>query len=138
MSRKSDLWVAPIGEGALIFAVGALGWALKQPLVFTSLGPTAYELVEQPNTKSARAYNVIAGHVVALTAGHFGLWVTHAYAAPTVASAGFVSAPRLWATVIAVSLTTMLTLALHASQPASLSTTLLVSLGSMQTVRDAV
>jgi hypothetical protein len=34
-------------------------------------------------------------------------------------------------------ITTAATLALKASQPASLSTTLLVSLGSMQTMRDA-
>jgi hypothetical protein len=138
MHNKSDLWIAPVGEGALILAVGALGWALHQPLVFTSLGPTAYELIEKPNAKSAKAYNIVAGHLLALAAGHFGIWAMHAYAAPKVASAGFVPLSRVWATVIAVTLTTLLTLLLHASQPASLSTTLLVSLGSMQTARDAL
>ncbi len=41
-----------------------------------------------------------------------------------------------WA-VIAVTLTTFATLLLRASQPASLSTTLVISLGVRQTVRDA-
>jgi hypothetical protein len=45
---------------------------------------------------------------------------------------------RLWAAVLAVVITTAATLTLKASQPASLSTTLLVSLGSMQTRHDAI
>ncbi len=39
--------------------------------------------------------------------------------------------------MIAVTLTTFATLLLHASQPASLPTTLVISLGVMQTARDA-
>ncbi|HEV2399831.1 MAG TPA: hypothetical protein VGS27_23020 [Candidatus Sulfotelmatobacter sp.] len=41
--------LAVLGEGGLILAVGAAGWAAHAPLLFTSLGPTAYELLEQPN-----------------------------------------------------------------------------------------
>ncbi len=137
MTRKSDVWIAPLGEGALILTVAAIGWALKQPLVFTSLGPTAYELVEKPKSKSAKPYNIVLGHCLAVGAAHFALWVMNAYAAPKVESAGFVPSARLWAAVIAVTLTTLTTLLLKASQPASLSTTLLVSLGSMQTAWDA-
>lgn len=137
MSSNSDLWIAPAGEGALILAMAALGWLFHQPLVFTSLGPTAYELVEQPTAKSARAYNIVAGHLLALAAGHFGLGAMHAYPEPKVATAGFVTPARIWAIVIAVTVTTLVTL-LRASQPAALSTTLLVSLGSMQTARDAI
>jgi hypothetical protein len=40
--------------------------------------------------------------------------------------------------VLAVLLTTFITLAIRASQPAALATALLVSLGSMQSGRDAV
>jgi hypothetical protein len=138
MARKIDLVLAPLGEGALILAVAATGWVTQTPLVFTSLGPTAYELIEKPNSRSARTYNVIAGHFVALAAAHLSLWLLHASGSPKVASAGFVPGPRMWAAVVAVTLTTLATLAMHAAQPASLSTTLLVSLGSMQTARDAV
>lgn len=138
MPVKRDLVIAPLGEGALILVVAAIGWATREPLVFSSLGPTAYELVEKPYSRSARTYNIIAGHILALGAGHLSLWLLHAGASPIVASAGFVAAPRLWAALIAVTLTTFGTLAIRASQPASLSTTLLVALGSMQTARDAI
>ena len=45
---------------------------------------------------------------------------------------------RLWAVVLAAVLTTLVNLILRASQPAALATTLLVSLGAMQTGRDAM
>jgi HPP family len=76
--------------------------------------------------------------LIALGAGFFALGILSAWNAPKVGSADFVSSPRLWAAVLAVAITTLLTLVLKASQPAALSTTLLVSLGSMQRGRDAV
>lgn len=137
MKSERDLLIAPLGEGALLLVVAAIGWATRQPLVFASLGPTIYEMVEQPEQKSAKTYNVIVGHFVAIAAGYFSLWALHAWNSPKVASAGFVSSPRMWAAVLAVVITTLCTLLLRASQPASLSTTLLISLGVMQTARDA-
>jgi len=136
--RKRDFLVAPAGEGALILVLAALSWIARWPFVFASLGPTAYEMVEQPGLKSARPYNVIAGHLVALGAGWIALLVFHARSSPSVSLAGSVVPARLGAAVLAVLLTTFVTLALRASQPAALSTALLVSLGSMQTGRDAV
>jgi CBS domain-containing membrane protein len=138
VTKGKDVLFASIGEGFLVLTVAAIGLIARMPLIFTSLGPTAYELVEKPNARSARLYNVIVGHMVALGAGFLSLWVLNAWAAPKVASAGFVSSPRLLAAVLSVVITTALTLLLGASQPASLSTTLLVSLGSMQKGRDAI
>jgi hypothetical protein len=138
MTRPKHILIASTGEGALILTVAAIGWAAHMPLIFTSLGPTAYELVEKPKAPSAGLYNIIVGHFAALAAGFLSLWLLGAWNAPKVAAAGFVSSPRLWAAVLAVVLTTIATLALDASQPASLSTTLLVSLGAMQTAHDAI
>ena len=135
--KKHDL-LAIVGEGGLILAVGAAGWAAHMPLIFTSLGPTAYELMEKPDSPSAKVYNIIVGHLAALGAGFLSLWILNAWGAPKVSAAEFVSSQRLWASVLAVVITTAATLALKASQPAALSTTLLVSLGSMQTGRDAL
>ena len=53
-------------------------------------------------------------------------------------AAGLVTTTRLWAVVVAGVLTTLVNLILRASQPAALATTLLVSLGAMQTGRDAI
>jgi hypothetical protein len=138
MVAKRDLLIAPVGEGALILALAAIGWAASWPFVFASLGPTAYEIVEKPESKSARPYNVIAGHLVGLGAGFFALWVLDAWASPKVMTSGFVAAPRIWAAVVAATLTAGITLMIRASQPASLATALLISLGAMQTGRDAV
>ena len=136
-SDKNVLY-ATIGEGALVLVLAALGRGLHLVLLFPSLGPTAYELVEKPNTKSARLYNVVVGHLLALGAGFLALWILNAWSAPSVTAAGFVSSPRLWASVLAVVITTATTLAVKANQPASLATTLLVSLGAMQTEGDAI
>jgi hypothetical protein len=45
---------------------------------------------------------------------------------------------RVYSSAIAASLTTIVTLMLRASQPAAMATTLLVSLGLMQTRQDAI
>lgn len=138
MNKRDDLFWATLGEGGLVLALGAIAWATKQPLIFASLGPTAYELVEQPQLRSARVYNIIVGHLVGLGAGFLTIYMLNAWTAPNVLSAGTVSAERLWATTIAAILTTFFTLILGAGQPAALATTLLVALGAMQTRQDAL
>ena len=137
MTKGKNLLYASLGEGALILLMGAIALAVRRPLIFASLGPTAYELVEKPLAPSSRTYNIIVGHMVGLSAGLFSLWLLAAWNAPKVVSTGFVTSARLWAAFASVVITTVATLSLKASQPASLSTTLLVSLGSMQTTRDA-
>jgi hypothetical protein len=137
MTKGKNLLYGSLGEGALILVMGAIAWAAHRPLIFASLGPTAYELVEKPLAPSARTYNIIAGHMAGLGAGMLSLWLLAAWNAPKFACPGFITSTRLWAAVLSVVITTAATLALNASQPASLSTTLLVSLGSMQTMRDA-
>jgi hypothetical protein len=69
---------ATLGEGGLVLLLAAIGWATKQPLIFASLGPTAYELVEQPQLRSARAYNIIVGHLIGLGAGFFAVYLLNA------------------------------------------------------------
>jgi hypothetical protein len=131
MSRK-DLLIAPILEGGLILLVSLVAWLSHKPLIFASLGPTAYELIEQPHRKSARAYNVIIGHLIAVVAGLAAVYATHAWTVPTVSLAS-IPLLRVWA-----ALTVLGTLAVRATQPAALSTTLVVSLGTMQRWQDGI
>ncbi len=138
MKKHGDLFWATMGEGGLVLALAAIGWATRQPLIFASLGPTAYELVEQPQARSARSYNIIAGHLIGVGAGFLALYLLNAWMEPNVILTGMVSTKRLWAVTLAASLTTLITLILKAGQPAALATTLLISLGSMQTLRGAV
>jgi fructose-specific phosphotransferase system IIC component len=138
LRKRADLLWATLGEGGLVLVLAAVGRAVKQPLIFASLGPTAYELVEQPQLRSARTYNIIVGHLIGLAAGFFAVYLVHGWAAPNVILTGVVSQERIWAATIAATLTTLITLLLKAGQPAALATTLLVSLGSMQSRRDAI
>jgi hypothetical protein len=138
VTRQKDLLWATLGEGGLVLAVGAIAWAAHQPLIFASLGPTAYELVEQPQIRSARVYNIIVGHLIGLGAGFLGVYLVHGWAEPNVIATGIVSGQRVWALAIAATVTTFVTLIMKAGQPAALATTLLVALGSMQTLRDAL
>lgn len=135
MSRK-DLFIAPIFEGLLILVVAAAGWISHQPLVFASLGPTAFELVEMPKRRSARPYSIVIGNLVAVLAALVALMLTHARPTPAVSASG-VPLLRVWAAVLATALTVFVTLLVRATQPAALSTTLLISLGIMQTLKDA-
>lgn len=134
MPRK-DLLVAPALEGALVFVVALAGWITHQPLMFASLGPTAYELVETPERQSARPYNILVGHLVAVVGAFVALALSHAWAVPAVSSSG-VPLLRVWAAMLAATFTVFVTLLLKATQPAALSTTLLISLGVMQTWKD--
>ncbi len=132
-----SLLLAPLCEGALILLAALAAWQTRQPLLFASLGPTAFELIEAPKRKSARAWNVIAGHAIGVLAGFLALWLTHAWAAPAVGGGAPVW-PRVWAAALAATLTVFGTLVARATQPAAISTCLLVSLGTMQSGRDAM
>jgi len=134
---KRDLLIAPLCEGLLLFVVGLVGYLTHKPLVFTSLGPTAYELIETPRRPSARPYNVIVGHLIGVACGFAALALTHAWHSPSISS-GTVTMQRLGAAVLAAALTVLLTLLVKATQPAALSTTLLVSLGTLQGRADAL
>lgn len=138
LSRKQNLVISTLGEGALILILAAIAWVTHWPFIFASLGPTAYEQVELPRSRSSRPYNIITGHLVALGAGLCMLWALNAWNSPTILALGYVSSQRLWASAIAAALTAGLTQLFYASQPASLATSLLVTLGLMQTRRDAL
>jgi hypothetical protein len=64
MTKSKNVLYASLGEAALILLMGAIALAVRRPLIFASLGPTAYELVEKPLAPSARTYNIIVGHMV--------------------------------------------------------------------------
>jgi hypothetical protein len=122
----------------LLLTVGVLGLASHQPLLIASLGPTVYEQVEKPLLKSSRFYNVVVGHWIGLAAGFASLALLHVGDEPSVVATGHITALRVWACVIAAAVTTLAGLVLRASQPAALSTTLLVALGPFQTRREAL
>jgi hypothetical protein len=137
MRRKNDVIAAPLLEGTLILVVSLAGWISHNPLVFASLGPTAFEMIEAPVRPSAQPYNIIVGNLIAIAGAFAALWLTHAWSVPPVSASG-VPLARVWSAAAATLLTVLGTLLARATQPASLSTTLLISLGIMQTAKDGV
>ena len=135
MLRK-EFVVVPACEAALIFVVALAAWLTHRPLLFASLGPTAFELVETPERQTARPYNIIVGHLLGVISGFIALYATHAWTVPG-ASTGDVTMPRVAAAVLAALLTVCATMLARAGQPAAISTALLIALGIMQRWQDA-
>jgi len=132
-----DLW-APVTGALLIFLVGVIGLAAHRPWIFASLGPTAYLHAENPEHRSSRFYNTVAGHLVALGSGFFAVWVLNAWKAPDVMATGHLTMARVWTSTIAIGVTILLVLALRASHQPAGATTPLVALGTFQTFNDAI
>ena len=134
---KKDLLIAPLGEGLLILIAALAGWATQQPLVFASLGPTAYELIETPHRRSAEPYSLVVGHLVGVGAGYLALFVTGAWHVAPVSGTAF-PLDRVWATALAATVTVFVNRLIRASQPAATATALLIAAGLMQARKDAV
>jgi hypothetical protein len=132
-----SLW-EPIASGFLILTAGLLGFAFHRPWLFSSLGPTAFQTTEYPELKSSRIYNVFAGHFIAIGMGFAAIAIMGAWTTPGVSSTHYLALTRVWTAVIAIALTLAGAMAVRASHPPAASTTLLVALGSYQTVQAAL
>ena len=135
--HRRDILIAPVCEGVLILVMALASWVTRNPLIFASLGPTAYELVETPERPSARPYNVIAGHLIAILAAFLAIYLTKSTHVPPLTESG-IPLPRVWAAGIAASTTVLVTLVARAAQPAAVATSLLIALGTMKQWRDGI
>ena len=135
--RKFDLVWVPLMEGGLILLMGCISLAIGLPLLFASLGPTAYEQIEKAKLPSSRFYNVVVGHWIAIGSGFAAVAILHAWSAPNPLTANHFVPVRVATCGIAVALTGFFTLLAKAGQPAAYATALLIALGSMQRASDA-
>lgn len=129
--RDSTFWVGMFAlvNGGLSTGLMALGALVTgAPLVFPSLGPTAFMLFYQPTSPAACPRNAILGHLVGILAGYasltlFGLQ----HVAPALTSG------VTWAWVGSASASLALTAGvmiwLRVPHPPAGATTLIVSLG---------
>lgn len=130
-SVPDAVW-APLAVASLLAVPGLLGYALGQPWLFPSLGPSAFLQAETPHLPSARFYNVVAGHLLGMLSAFVAVALLGASSAPPVMSSHTLSAVRLEAALLAVVLTMGATSLLRASHPPAAATTLLIALGGMQ------
>lgn len=113
---------------------GLAAYATKQPLLFPSLGPTAFMFFESPLSRQASPRNTLIGHLVAVVAGVASLAVFGLYHHPSVLVEG-VSLARVGAAALSLALTGSVLLLARSSHPPTGATTLIVSLGLLKTPR---
>jgi len=116
---------------------GLAAYAFKQPLLFPSLGPTALLFFEQPLDAPSSPRNTLIGHLVAILAGAFSLAAFGLLEHGSVLQEG-VTLARIGAGAFSVALTGAVLLLLRSSHPPTGATTLIVSLGFLQTPREMV
>lgn len=127
-NAKKALWGA-LATGGILLVVGLLGLVADQPWLFPSLGPTAFLQVQTPYRPASSFYNTVVGHSVGLAAGFFAVLVLGAGDASSVMATHHLTAVRMWAAVLAMTLTMLVSLLLKAPHPPAAATTLLVALG---------
>jgi hypothetical protein len=136
-SIPDPVW-GPIASGVLILVTGALALLAGRPWLLPSLGPTAVLAGEMPAHPVTRAWNTIVGHAGGLLAGFAGVLIAGAVNDPVVMVDHVLTPGRVLASVIAIAVTVLAGALLRASHPPAAATTLLVSLGSLRTIEDAM
>jgi CBS domain-containing membrane protein len=105
-------------------------WALivKQPLLFPSLGATAFLIFETPMAEVGSPRNTIIGHTVGVAAGALSLVLFGLWNSPSVYATGM-TAPRIGAVALAVALTGGVLRVLRSAHPPAGATTIIVASG---------
>jgi CBS domain-containing membrane protein len=111
---------------------GMAAYLFGQPLFFPSLGPTAFLFFEEPMAKISSPRNTLIGHLVAILAGAVSLAIFVLLGHPSILVEG-VTLARVGAGTLSVALTGAVLLLLRSSHPPTGATTLIVSLGLLQT-----
>lgn len=129
-----------IHSAILIGVVGTFAWMTGRPLIFPSLGPTAYVMVKAPDKPSHQPKAVISGHIIGIVAGLVGY---HLFAGGV--SLGVEFSARSWVIfrivvsgVFAMIVTSEFLLWVDIDHAPATATTLLVALGLLQTLRDGL
>ena len=119
-------WAAAM-SAILILVAGAVTLATAQPWLFAALGPTAVVIASSPGQPSSRFHSVVVGHLSALLCGWM---VVVLVGAPGTGTMTDIGVARVWASAMAVAITTLVQPSLRAYHPPAAATALLVTLGA--------
>jgi CBS domain-containing membrane protein len=117
--------------GCSLLAIGLSGfwaWIFKEPLLFPSLGATAFLIFETPMAEVGTPRNTIIGHSVGIAAGVVSLALFGLLNAPSVYVMGMTPA-RIGAVALAVALTGGVLRVLRSAHPPAGATTIIVASG---------
>ncbi len=125
--------------GSLV-AIGLSGtWAylVKEPLIFPSLGATAFIIFETPMAEVGSPRNTLIGHTVGVLAGALSLAIFGLLGKPSLYAAG-ITPGRVAAIALAVALTGGALRVMRSAHPPAGATTIIVASGLLATVHDMV
>lgn len=110
--------------------LAGLAMLTRMPLIFPSLGPTAFLLFFSPTAASASPRNTLLGHAIGIVCGYGALLLLGLVDAAPVMTAG-VDDPRILAAALSLACTGAIMILLDAAHPPAGATTLIISLGIM-------
>jgi CBS-domain-containing membrane protein len=131
-NRGNAIYTA-VGSLLTIGLSGLLAWALSEPLVFPSLGATAFLFFETPMAEVASIRNTVIGHLVGTLVGFFWLNVFGFVGDPSAIVTGF-DAQRVACVALSLAGTGGILRLLRAAHPPAGATTVIVSVGLLTTV----
>jgi len=119
----------------MIGSLGALAALTDAPFIFPSLGPTAYLLLEMPESPAASPRTSVTGHAIGVAAGLLALALFGLLDAPSALEVG-VTTPRIFAAGLSLGATSAVMILCRRVHPPAGATTLIVSLGLMTSARE--
>lgn len=128
----------PISQAIFMFVNGSLTIGLlaviayyaRSPVIFPSLGPTAFLLFYRPMASSSSPRNTFWGHLLAIIMGMGSLAIFGLISEPAVLTEG-ISAKRIGAAALSLGGTGAAMIATDTAHPPAGATTLIISLGLM-------
>ncbi len=128
VSSPRRIALVGIGSGLLAMVLATAAAVLDEPMIFPSLGPTAFLLVAQSANPVNSPRSVLVGHAAGLLAGSAALHLFGLADAGSAVVEG-VTGARIGAVGLSVGLTAALLLGLRSLHAPACATTLIVSLG---------
>jgi CBS-domain-containing membrane protein len=130
-NRGNAIYTA-LGSLLTITLSGLFAWLLDEPLVFPSLGATAFLFFETPMAEVASIRNTIIGHSVGAGVAFVWLNVFGLVGDPSAIVAGF-TAGRVACVALSLACTGGILRLLRAAHPPAGATTVIVSVGLLTT-----
>ena len=130
-NRGNAVYTA-LGSLLTITLSGLFAWVLDEPLVFPSLGATAFLFFETPMAEVASVRNTVIGHSVGAGVAFFWLNVFDLVGEPSAIATEFTTA-RVACVALSLGFTGLILRLLRAAHPPAGATTVIVSVGLLTT-----
>lgn len=136
-NRHQEAFFAFLFGTLTISALGIIAYFADAPLIFPSLGPTAFLIFHRPTASAASPRNTLTGHFIGVISAVASLAIFGILDAPGALEAG-VSLRHALAAGLSLGLTSGLMVFFRRGHPPAGATTMIVSLGLMTTPSDLI